>query len=72
MIRNHYILCFVETKTDDLVVINFPDFKFILNNRKNIAYRRSGGIMVGYSEINKWIQLLLGSRNDLFTVISEL
>ena len=24
MIRNHDILCFVETKTDDLDVINFP------------------------------------------------
>jgi hypothetical protein len=27
MIRNHDILCFVETKTDDLDVINFPGFK---------------------------------------------
>jgi hypothetical protein len=50
--RHIYIqsIRFVETKTDGLVVINFADFKFILNNRKNIAYRRSGGIMVGYSE----------------------
>jgi hypothetical protein len=29
MIRNHDILCFVETKTDDLVVINFPGFKIL-------------------------------------------
>ena len=50
MIRNHDILCFVETKTDDLDVINFPGFKFIMKNRKNIAYRRSGGIMVGYRD----------------------
>jgi hypothetical protein len=38
MIRNHDILCFVETKTDDLDVINFPGFKFILKNRKNNNY----------------------------------
>ena len=50
MIRNHDILCFVETKTDDLDVINFPGFKFIMKNRKNIAYRGSGGIMVGYRD----------------------
>ena len=50
MIRNHDILCFVETKTDDLDVINFPGFKFIMKNRKNIAYRRSGRIMVGYRD----------------------
>ena len=50
MIRNHDILCFVETKTDDLDVINFPGFKFIMKNRKNIAYRRSGGIMVRYRD----------------------
>ena len=41
---------FVETKTDDLDVINFPGFKFIMKNRKNIAYRRSGEIMVGYKD----------------------
>ena len=50
LIRNHDILCFVETKTNDLDVINFPGFKFIMKNRKNIAYRRSGGIMVGYRD----------------------
>ena len=34
MIRNHDILCFVETKTDDLDVINFPGFKFIMKNER--------------------------------------
>jgi hypothetical protein len=61
MIRNHDILCFVETKTDDLDVINFPGFKFIMKNRKNIAYRRSGGIMAVIS---------LESLIDILTVIS--
>jgi hypothetical protein len=34
MIRNHDILCFVETKTDDLDVINFPGFKFIMKTER--------------------------------------
>ncbi|CAG2246975.1 unnamed protein product [Mytilus edulis] len=50
IIKKHDIVCFVETKTDDIDVINFPGFHFKMKNRKTVTSRRSGGIIVGYTE----------------------
>ena len=50
LIQSYDIVCFVETKTDDVDLINFPGYKFKMKNRKKISNRRSGGIMVGYKE----------------------
>ena len=48
LIEKYDIICLVETKTDDLDVIDFPGYKFSMKNRKKVSHRRSGGIMVGY------------------------
>ena len=48
LLNKHDILCFTETKTDDLDVINHEDFIFHIKNRKKISNFRSGGIALGY------------------------
>lgn len=50
LINSFDIVCFVETKTDDIDVIDFPGFIFNMKNRKMFSNRRSGGIVVGYRE----------------------
>ncbi|CAG2247120.1 unnamed protein product [Mytilus edulis] len=50
IIDNHEIVCLVETKTDDIDVINLPGYEFKMKNRKKVTKTRSGGITVGYKE----------------------
>ena len=37
MIKKHDIICLVETKTDDIDKIDFPDYKFYMKNRKRVS-----------------------------------
>lgn len=50
LIQSNDIICLVETKTDDLDIIECPGYKFLMKNRRKITNRRSGGIIVGYKE----------------------
>jgi hypothetical protein len=51
MLRLMSTLCIQEVyKLHQKLPVDFPGFKFIMKNRRNIAYRRSGGIMVGYRD----------------------
>ena len=44
------IVCLVETKTDDIDLIEFQGYKFYMKNRRKVMNKRSGGIIVGYKE----------------------
>jgi hypothetical protein len=50
LIQSYNIVCFVETKTDDIDIITLPGYKFVIENRKTITKNRSGGIMVGFKD----------------------
>ena len=50
LIRNHDIVCMVETKTDDRDEIKLPGYVFKLKNRKKTARVKSGGILLGFKE----------------------
>jgi hypothetical protein len=44
------ILCFVESKIDDLDEIVLPGFLIKMKNRKSFSNRKSGGIVLGFKE----------------------
>jgi hypothetical protein len=44
-VRNHDIICLVESKTDDRDEIKLSGYIFKLKNRKKIAKVKSGGIL---------------------------
>ena len=50
LIQSYDIVCFVETKTDDIDIITLPGYKFVMQNRKKNTKNRSGGIMVGFKD----------------------
>jgi hypothetical protein len=51
LIEKHNIVCFVETKTDDMNdEIKLPGYKFHMKNRKTNSRVKSGGIIIGYQE----------------------
>ena len=50
LIQSNDIMCLVETKTDDIDIIDCPGYKFNMKNRRKITNKRSGGIVVGYKE----------------------
>lgn len=43
----------METRTDDLDIIELPGYTFKMKNRKRISTKRSGGIVVGYKDCLK-------------------
>ena len=51
LIQKHDILCFVETKTDDLDELKLPGYIFKMKNRKMISRVKSGGIVLGYKNV---------------------
>lgn len=59
MIKEHDIVCFVESKTDDIDIINFEGYQFNMKNRKPFAKVKSGGIIIGYkNELSSEITIL--------------
>ena len=42
LIQSYDIVCFVETKTDDIDIITLPGYKFVMKNRKKNTKNRSG------------------------------
>lgn len=50
LVRNHDIICLVESKTDDRDEIKLPGYIFKLKNRKKIANVKSGGILLGFKD----------------------
>ena len=50
LLNEFSILCFVETKTDDLDVIDLPGYKFVMKNRSHLNRVKSGGIVLGFKE----------------------
>ena len=50
LVEKHYIVCFVETKTDDMDEIKLPGYKFHMKNRKTNSRVKSGGIIIEYQE----------------------
>lgn len=49
-VKTFDILCFVESKTDDLDEIVLPGFLIKIKNRKSFSNRKSGGIVLGFKE----------------------
>ena len=49
MINDFDILCLVETKTDDYDIINIPGYTVKIKNRKFMSFKRSGGIILAYT-----------------------
>jgi hypothetical protein len=50
LIQSYEIICFVETKTDNIDIIILPGYKFVMKNRETNTKNRSGGIMVGFKD----------------------
>ncbi|CAC5383795.1 unnamed protein product [Mytilus coruscus] len=50
LLRNHDIICLVETKLDDRDEIKLPGYILKFKNRKKIAKVKSGGILLGYKQ----------------------
>ena len=50
LIKEYDILCLTETKTDNLDNIVLKDFQLHIKNRHDVAFRRSGGILIAYKE----------------------
>jgi hypothetical protein len=50
LVRNHDIICLVESKTDDRDELKLPGYIFKLKNRKKIAKVKSGGILLGFKD----------------------
>jgi exonuclease III len=50
LLQSYDIVCFVETKTDDIDIITLPGYKFVMKNREKITKNRSGGIMAGFKD----------------------
>ena len=48
LIQSYEIICFVETKTENIDIIILPGYKFVMKNREKNTKNRSGGIMVGF------------------------
>jgi hypothetical protein len=48
LVNDYDILCFVETKTDDVDEIDLPGFIIKMKNRFQFRRVKSGGIIVGF------------------------
>jgi hypothetical protein len=46
LVEKHSIVCFVETKTDDMDEIKLPGYIFHMKNRKTNSRVKSGGIII--------------------------
>ena len=51
LINKFDIVCFQETKLDDIDIIDCENFIFKYKNRKKISNYKSGGIAIGYKNI---------------------
>ncbi|CAC5367368.1 unnamed protein product [Mytilus coruscus] len=50
LINKFDIVCFQETKLDDIDIIDYENFIFKYKNRKKISNYKSGGIALGYKK----------------------
>ena len=50
LVKNYDILCFVETKTDDMDEIDLPGYYVKMKNRSKISRVKSVGIILAYKE----------------------
>ena len=48
LITCHDILCFQETKTDDIDVLELENYEFVMKNRKKYGRVNSGGIVLAF------------------------
>ncbi|CAG2239765.1 unnamed protein product [Mytilus edulis] len=48
LLNNYDVVCFDETKLDDLDTVELDNFIFHFKNRKKYSNRKSGGIAFGY------------------------
>ncbi|CAG2202024.1 unnamed protein product [Mytilus edulis] len=48
LLNNYDVVCFDETKLDDLDTVELDNFVFHFKNRKKYSNRKSGGIAFGY------------------------
>ena len=59
LISKYDILCFVESKSDDLDFFDIPGYELKMENRKKVAKVNPGGITIAYkAEILDRIQLI--------------
>ena len=59
MINDFDILCLVETKTDECDIIDISGYTVKLKNRKFMSLKKSGGILLAYTnEYKKYISEL--------------
>ncbi|XP_063436930.1 uncharacterized protein LOC134718363 [Mytilus trossulus] len=74
LLQKHEILCFVESKTDDMDEICIPGYKIKAKNRRKISRVKSGGIVLGFREnISDCIQVIeTNSKFVLWCKISRL
>ncbi|CAG2223181.1 unnamed protein product [Mytilus edulis] len=74
LLQKHEVLCFVESKTDDMDEICIPGYKIKAKNRRKISRVKSGGIVLGFREnISDCIQVIeTNSKFVLWCKISRL
>ena len=59
LLSNYDIVCFTETKVDDLDIVEYNDYIFHFKNRKRLANYKSGGMALGYRKgLEKFIKPL--------------
>ena len=57
LIEKHNIVCFVETKTNDMDEIKLPGYKFHMKNRKTNSRVKSGGDNYWVSRTVDWVKI---------------
>ena len=50
LIKHYDIVCFSETKTDDLNNIELDGYDLKMKNRGKFVHRKSGGLVLGYKK----------------------
>ncbi|CAG2205169.1 unnamed protein product [Mytilus edulis] len=73
LIRKHDVVCFVESKTDDMDDIHLSGYTLKFKNRRKISRVKSGGIVIGYREnLNNSIEVIeTNSKFVLWCKISK-
>ena len=67
LLNNYDIVCFTETKLDDIDEINCDNFIFHYKNRKKLSTHRSEGVALGFRDHLKKILFSLSIQIDFYS-----